>query len=89
MSLGHNKVKITERFGPEEMGGAAGYWRYGIRATSTFTGVPAARVPVTILSSDGPPTETVTNSNGWCYINYYKEAPKSLKITNRYDGSTA
>ncbi|WP_152032283.1 hypothetical protein [Pseudomonas silesiensis] len=89
MSLGHNKVKITERFGPKEMGGAAGYWRYGIRATSTFTGVPAARVPVTILSSDGPPTETVTNSNGWCYINYYKEAPKSLKITNRYDGSTA
>ena len=89
MSLAHNKVKITETFGPQEMAGSAGYWRYGIRATSTFTGQPAARVPVTVLPQDVPPIEMVTAGNGWCYINYYEEAPKSLQILNRYDGSTA
>ena len=89
MSLGHNKVEITEKFGPQEWGGSASYWRYGIRATSTFTGQPAARVPVTVLPQDVPPIEMVTAGNGWCYIQYYSEAPKQLRILNRYDGSTA
>ncbi|MNG00963.1 hypothetical protein D3C84_839210 [compost metagenome] len=89
MSLGHNKVKITEKFGPQEWGGSASYWRYGIRATSTFTGRPAARVPVTVLSLHTPPIETFTGGDGWCYIQYYKEDPKDLNILNRYDGSTA
>ena len=88
MSLGHNKVKITERFGPQEWGGSASYWRYGIRATSTFTGQPAGRVPVTVAATGKPPVESPTASDGWIYIQYYTGEWVSLTIRNRYDGSS-
>ncbi|TMU66196.1 hypothetical protein FGA82_31475 [Pseudomonas fluorescens] len=87
MSLGHNKVNISEKFGPQEMGGSASYWRYGIRATSTFTGQPAGRVPVTVAVTGKPTVESLTDSNGWIYINYYDGESASLTILNRYDGS--
>ncbi|MFJ2465335.1 hypothetical protein [Pseudomonas sp. NPDC087615] len=88
MSLGHNKARISERFGPQEMGGSASYWRYGIRATSTFTGQPAERVPVTVAVTGKPTVENLTAYNGWIYINYYDGESASLIIRNRYDGSS-
>lgn len=42
MSLAHNKVKITEKYGPTQESGGLG--RYGVRATSTLTGLPAVDV---------------------------------------------
>ncbi|AEV62475.1 alpha-2-macroglobulin family protein [Pseudomonas ogarae] len=87
MSLGHNKVEITERFGPTEMGGSASYWMYGIRATSTFTGQPAGGVPVTVTVSEKPPTQGRTAQTGWIYVNYYDDESASLIIRNLYDNS--
>jgi hypothetical protein len=88
MSLGHNKVKISERFGPQEWGGGASYWRYGIRATSTFTEQPAGSVPVTVAVTGKPPVESLTAYDGWIYIHYYDGESASLTIRNRYDGSS-
>ena len=88
MSLGHNKVKISQRFGPQQLGGSASYWRYGICATSTFTGQLAARVPVTVAVTGKPTVESLTASDGWIYINYYDGESASLTIRNRYDGSS-
>jgi hypothetical protein len=88
MFLSHNKVKITEKFGPQEMGGTASYWRYGIRATSTFTGEPAEDVPVTVAVTGNATMKSHTAHDGWVYINYYDGESASLTIRNRYDGSS-
>jgi hypothetical protein len=88
MSLGHNKVKISKRFGPEQWGGSASYWRYGICATSTFTGQPAARVPVTVAVTGKPINVYLTDYEGWAYVHYYDGESASLTIRNRYDGSS-
>ncbi|VVM77438.1 hypothetical protein [Pseudomonas fluorescens] len=88
MSLGHNKVNISERFGPQEMGGSASYWRYGIRVASTFTGQPAGAVPVTVAVTGKPTVERLTTFDGWIYVSYYSGESARFTIRNRYDGSS-
>ncbi|MFZ3279933.1 MSCRAMM family protein [Pseudomonas sp.] len=83
MSLGHNKVKIIEKYGPTQSGGLG---RYGIRAASTFTDRPAVDVSVTVLFPHGQPTPRKTDEKGWLYVQYDGDIP-TLTIVNRYDGS--
>ncbi|MBF6035743.1 hypothetical protein H8F23_21055 [Pseudomonas sp. P155] len=84
MVLGHNKVKITEKYGPTDEAG--GWGRYGIRATSTFTELPAGGVSVTIQFPHGQPTLRETGQDGWLYVRYDGDIP-TLSIFNHYDGS--
>jgi hypothetical protein len=84
MSLAHNSAQVSERFGPQQMGGPAAYWRYGIRAVSTFTGLPAGGVPVTVAVTDKPTMESFTARDGWIFISYYDGEFASLTIRNRY-----
>lgn len=85
MVLGHNKVRITEKYGPTDEAG--GWGRYGIRATSTFTELPAGDVSVTVHFPGGQPTLRKTGQDGWLYVRYDGDIP-TLSIDNRYDGST-
>ncbi|UST77861.1 hypothetical protein [Pseudomonas siliginis] len=84
MSLAHNSAEVSERFGPQQMGGSASFWRYGIRAVSTFTGLPAGGVPVTVAVTGKPTMENVTARDGWIFISYYDGESASLTIRNRY-----
>ncbi|KHA72853.1 hypothetical protein NZ35_12850 [Pseudomonas chlororaphis] len=86
MVLGHNKVRITEKYGPKDEAG--GWGRYGIRAASTFTEQPAGDVSVTVHFPGGQPTLRKTGQDGWLYVRYDGDIP-TLSIDNRYDGSTA
>ncbi|VVP46091.1 hypothetical protein PS862_05139 [Pseudomonas fluorescens] len=89
MSLGHNKVKVTETEGPKQLPGQPDKWAFGIRAMSTFTGQPAEGVSMTILSQGVPSGKGVTDQHGWNRIIYFGHEGKSLRIFNLYDGSTA
>ncbi|WP_348971661.1 hypothetical protein [Pseudomonas atacamensis] len=84
MSLAHNSAEVSEKFGPQQMGGSAAYWRYGIRAVSTFTGLPAGGVPVTVAVTGKPTVENFTARDGWIFISYYDGEFASLSIRNRY-----
>ncbi|MEB2652738.1 hypothetical protein SOP89_15310 [Pseudomonas siliginis] len=84
MSLAHNSAEVSEKFGPQQMGGSAAYWRYGIRAVSTFTGLPAGGVPVTVAVTGKPTVENFTARDGWIFISYYDGEFASLTIRNRY-----
>jgi len=89
MSLGHNKVKVTETSGPQQAPSPADFWNYGIRATSVFTGQPAAGVPVSVLVTGAEPAQRATAHNGWIHVTYSDGQSASLIIRNRYDGSIA
>ncbi len=89
MSLGHNKVRITETFGPAQTRSPAFDWTYGIRATSTFTGQAAAGVPMTVSISGQLPAQRTTDQTGWIYVYYSEGESASLTIRNLYDGSQA
>ncbi|WP_434710280.1 hypothetical protein J3P75_10465 [Pseudomonas sp. R1-1] len=88
MSLGHNKVQIAQRFGPEELAFPPGNMKYGILAESTFTGQAAAGVLVTATYNGRPPSSGNTRSDGQFYVYYTEGQNARLSILNRYDGST-
>jgi hypothetical protein len=85
MSLGHNKVEITESDGPWQIDGR---WRYGIRVTSAFSGQPAGDVPVTITISGSGDVQRSTQPDGWIYVHYDDGQTVSFSIHNGYDGTT-
>ncbi|QKV63750.1 hypothetical protein HUW52_12950 [Pseudomonas sp. 43A] len=85
MSLGHNKVEITERDGPSQIDGR---WRYGIRVTSAFSGQPAGDVAVTVSVSGSEDVQRNTQSDGWIYVYYDDGQVVSFTIHNGYDGTT-
>jgi hypothetical protein len=85
MSLGHNKVEITERDGPSQIDGR---WRYGIRVTSAFSGQPAGDVAVTVSVSGSEDVQRNTQSDGWIYVYYGDGQVVSFTIHNGYDGTT-
>jgi hypothetical protein len=85
ISLGHNKVEITERDGPRQIDGR---WRYGIRVTSAFSGQPAGDVPVTITISGSGDVQRSTQPDGWIYVHYDDGQTVSFSIHNGYDGTT-
>lgn len=85
ISLGHNKVEITERDGPRRIDER---WRYGIRVTSAFSGQPAGDVAVTVTLSGSGDVQRSTQSDGWIYVYYDDGQDVSFTIHNGYDGST-
>lgn len=85
MSLGHNKVEITERDGPSQI---KERWRYGIRVTSAFSGQPAGDVAVTVSVSGSEDVQRSTQSDGWIYVYYDDGQVVSFTIHNGYDGTT-
>lgn len=85
MPMGHNKVKISEKYGPADEAG--GWGRYGVRARSTFTDLPAGNVSVTVVFPQGQPTLRETGEDGWLYVRYDGDIP-TLSIFNHYDGSS-
>lgn len=87
MLLGHNKVRITETFGPTHPRSPAFDWRYGIRAKSAFTGQAADGVPVTVDISGQLPEQRATDQTGWLYVDYFEGESVRLTIHNLYDGS--
>jgi len=89
MSLGHNKVSITERFGPTQTRSPAFDFTYGIRAASSFTGLAAGNVPVIVEITGQLPTQRPTDQTGWLYVHYFAGESARLTIHNLYDGSTA
>ncbi|MBP5967453.1 MULTISPECIES: hypothetical protein [Pseudomonas] len=88
MSLGHNKVEITEKSGPQQWGSTGDIWRYAIQVTSVFTGQPAvgALVEVTV---EGKTQVLPTEGGGWIAVFYQTGETANLLIRNRYDGSIA
>ncbi|KQZ91903.1 hypothetical protein ASD60_23320 [Pseudomonas sp. Root562] len=88
MSLGHNKVKIIERDGPREIGGAGGRWRTGVCAASEFTAKVVA-VPVTVHITGKEPGVGTTDIRGWIYVYHGADESVSFTFHNRYDGSIA
>lgn len=89
MSLAHNKVRITETFGPKEMGGSAPYYRYGVCVASAFTGQAAGGRPALLEVSGSEPVVRNTEVNGWIYVSYYEGQTASFTFVNPYDGSIA
>jgi len=89
MSLGHNKVSITERFGPTQTRSPAFDFTYGIRAASSFTGLAAGNVPVIVEITGQMPMQRPTDQTGWLYVHYFAGESARLTIHNLYDGSTA
>lgn len=87
MSLGHNKVRIAQSFGPEELAFPPGNMKYGILVESTFTGQAAAGVVVTATYSGRPPSSGNTGSDGQFFVYYIDWQNARLSILNRYDGT--
>ncbi|VVO15647.1 hypothetical protein PS718_03794 [Pseudomonas fluorescens] len=85
MSLGHNKVAITERFGPR-WEGASGQWTSGIRVTSIFNGHPASGITVSLVFSGGRTLQRQAAQDGWLYISYSEDSV-TFNVHSPYDDS--
>ncbi|MBV7553836.1 hypothetical protein KW841_15915 [Pseudomonas sp. PDM28] len=81
MSLAHNAIKVSETFGPQEVGG---YYRYGVRAVSIFTGHPAGKSPVLVTVTGQEPTVKFTEENGWIHIDYDEGESATLTLISPF-----
>ncbi|MGX1084702.1 hypothetical protein [Pseudomonas sp. AP3_22 TE3818] len=81
MSLAQNAIEVSETFGPEEMGG---YYRYGVRAASKFTGQVAGRSPVLVTVTGRESTVKLTEENGWIHIDYDEGESATLTLISPY-----
>ncbi|KAF2390533.1 hypothetical protein FX983_04994 [Pseudomonas frederiksbergensis] len=83
LSLGDYKVKVIDRDGPREIGGAGGRWRTGICVASEFTG-NVVSVPVTVHITGKEPYTASTESNGWCYVYHAEDESAGFTLHNWY-----
>lgn len=84
ISLADNKGIVANTFGPQEMGGAATYNRYGIQVASAYTGAILTGFPGTVIINREP-FAVYTDEAGWIYVNYNKGESATIVVDSPYD----